>query len=287
MARVILASVFLLCVVAAAPPSHAAEDVSAPPAPASVAARPPAGEEVPLTLDEVKALLDKGRTPRIRITGKFGSPVTGKALRIADSKIDIDVTAEQLGISGVLGVPTSNIKAIHALLALTEEQRRAAEKATSEYLASIRTAPPAESPQSAAEPSETSSAPEVQDSATPVEKVDYLAMYPPEDGWGPAKFTEITRKAVVIGLLPFGKDKTFLRDYDAWTAAYSQKREEQLQAKAAMEAAGETVPPDFRLLPELAAPKPLAGAPSETPGAPVGEGDDSMPVGAPSEPVGE
>ncbi len=208
---------------------------------------------VTVSLDELKELLDRKETPRVELTTTY-SKLTGVALKIEKRTISVDVTGEQLAVAGVMGLPLSRIRVIKVLVPMTERERRAADEATRAYLAGITAAAagaPGAAPTGAGDAAVTGEE----------ETVDLLALYPPQDGWGPEKVAEITHKRVVLHLQAFGKEETFLRDYDAWVKAYNEKRDAQLEVQAAHEKAGTPLPQDFEILPELAPVPSLEGEP--------------------------
>ena len=162
------------------------------------------------------------------------------------------------------------------------------QKASAEYMASLKgveaqlapevpsvelTAAEAEGASvESTEPSMDSTAPEAAQAPEDGQQRDLLAIYPPEEGWGPAKLADIIHKSVVLHLHPFGQDQQFINDYDAWKTAYESKRNQQLEETAALQGMGKPVPPDFKVLPELE-PLPAIEMPDTTPVAPRNIGD--------------
>jgi len=261
---------------------------------------------VTVTLDELKTLLDRKETPRLSVTNKFGGTAAGRATSIEKGKLLLDVSAEDVGIDGVLGIALGDIVSIKVLIPLTQEETEAARKASSDYLAALRRQMGAEAaaagglqstdsllmPGEALESTDSGlkSPPRVASTdsalAGPEEEqpVDPLETYPPAEGWGPKRLAEIVRKAVVLHLEPAGKEKTFLKDYDAWKTAYEKKRNQQLEEEAALKSMNKPIPDGFSVLPELEPVPGLEGAPSPAGNQPVGNDTDGQPVGAPSQP---
>ncbi|MCD6405784.1 MAG: hypothetical protein J7M19_08150 [Planctomycetes bacterium] len=242
--------------------------------PKTAAAKAPAAPTaIAVTVDELKQLLKRKEQPRVQVANKFGGSVTGKAVRIDKRKLFVDVGGESVAIGGVMAVNLSRIVSIKILVPLSDAQRKAVREATAKYIGGIKTgapkaqaqppeAPSAEGP--ASEPAESvspkpSEAPEQVEQAA--EERDLLAIYPPAQGWGPEKLGDIVRKRVVVHIQPSGKDRTFLKDYDAWREAYIAKRNEQMETKAAMKGMGKELPADFEILPELKSIPTLAGSP--------------------------
>jgi len=242
-----------------------------------------ADTETKVTIDELKQLLQQRQAPRVRVKTGFGGTATGKAVGITGDKLELDVSAESTGVSGVLGVALSNITSITVLVPMTQEEIQAAKKASEDYLGAIGAQEAraeelastgsemgagalasSESLVEAAASAESNLAEEGQE-----EKVDLLAKYPPSEGWGPKKLAETVRKAVVLHLQPFGKEQTFLKDYDAWKLAYENKRSAQLEAVEALKGMNKPVPADMEVLPELEPVPSLEGAaPTGGPSAP-------------------
>ncbi len=232
---------------------------------------------VAISMDDLKRLLDRKETPRVQLVTKF-STLTGRAVRIEKGSVFVDVGEERVAVAGVLGLPASQIREIKVLAALSEEERKALQAASEAYLEKVRSqAVQAETPPPATEEAagdqegeagatEATGEPSGAEKGGPAEKKerDLLAIYPPEQGWGPQKVAEITRKRIVLGLQPVDKDESFLRDYDAWCAAYSTKRNQQLEMQAAYQASGQVVPETFVVLPELEPVPSLEGEPWTT-----------------------
>jgi hypothetical protein len=233
---------------------------SAPVQPAPAAQAPATTQTaITITIGELKQLLQRGQTPRVAVATRFAT-TTGKALSANERTLFIDVTGEKVALAGVLGVPLSQVSSLKVLVPLSADEMKAAQEASRKYLAGIRqAAAPTPTPPA---PGETAGMPaEVAAAQDQTAKPDLLAVYPPSEGWGPEKLADITRKRVVLGLEPFGKDRSFLKDYDAWRTAYLAKRDEQLQQLAAYEAAGQKAPEGFQVLPELGPVPSLGGAP--------------------------
>ncbi len=268
---------------------------SAQPTPSDAAS---AKAGIAITVDDLASLLERRETPRVKITNRYGGAVTGKAVSIdpAAKNISVDVSAEGIGVDGVLTVAMSVVTSIEVLVPLTPDQAASAEQASAAYIAALRR-PPAAKPEAAdvaavalgvTEAGLMTPASILSTDSAMLPPDDILQTYPPAEGWGPARFSEIVRKAVVLGLQPFGKDKTFLTDYDAWKTAYNRRRDQQLEELAVRQSTNQKVPPDFELWPELAPVPSLEGAPvSNVPDEPVGDSGDEAPVGAPSYPTGE
>ena len=117
---------------AATAPEPPAVAVPAPPVSAPAEApKPAAGEaakavvntEFPLTVAEVKELLSRGQTPRVRIANKYHGTTTGRVVAVEKGSLQIDVSGEGLGVDGILGVPEASIASVVALVPLTEEER--------------------------------------------------------------------------------------------------------------------------------------------------------------------
>lgn len=236
-----------------------------PPTAAESAPRIPSDTAIPVTVEELRTLLARKEMPRIAVANRFGGRTTGKAVRVDEGKIYLDVTGEGVAIGGILSFPLSRIESVNVFVSLSPLQIAAAEKASAEYLAELKAevSPPAQPPRET-----TATAQPVQPdqpSQTPESVRDLLQIYPPSEGWGPGRVAEITRKRVVLHLQPFGKERTFLTDSDAWREAYNLKRQEQLAEKARLEAAGAAIPEDFVVLPELPPVEKLAGAPPQEP----------------------
>jgi hypothetical protein len=282
----------------------AAAAARAKPAPAPVKAvekaQPATNAEVAISLDDLKTLLARKETPRISVTNNFGGAVTGRAVGIEGGKLQIDVSAEGIGISGVMGVPLPSIVSIKALVPQSEKEVEAAKAASQAYLASLASTPPAAEGIAGTESSLAEGVASTESAVATVpstesalavpeaEGADQLATYPPKEGWGPKRLGEIVRKAVVLHLEPAGKDKTFMRDYEAWKTAYEHKRDTQLEELAALQGMNKPVPADFQVLPELEPVPALEGAPnSSTPDAPVGNDSDGAPSPGASEPTGK
>lgn len=252
-------------------PSPAAKTEAPKAAPQTPAAKAPTA--ITVTLDELKQLLKRKEHPRVRIANKFGGSVTGKVIKIGEHKLVIDVSAESVAIDGVMAVDLPLIVSMKILVPLSDAQQKAVEEATAKYLKGLETAAPKpqthqpEVPSAEGPPSKPAKSVSTKPSKAPEQaktttaKRDLLAIYPPSEGWGPEKFGDIVRKRIVIHIQPFGKDKTFLKDYDAWCEAYNAKRNEQLETKAALEGMGKKVPADFKVLPELKPVPTLAGSP--------------------------
>ncbi|MHC4712396.1 MAG: hypothetical protein ACYTAN_03865 [Planctomycetota bacterium] len=232
---------------------------------------------ITVTLDELRQLLARKETPRVELTTTY-SKLTGVALKIEKRTISVDVTGEQVAVAGVMGLPLSRVRAVKVLVSLTDTQRREADEASKAYLAGVAAAAKVETPTGETAAAQEPGA-ETEESGPPEpgeeETIDLLALYPPNEGWGPEKVAEIERKRVVLGLQAFGKDKTFFRDYDAWVKAYNEKRDEQLKTKAAYEDAGTPLPQDFEVLPELA-PVPSLEGESWGPNEGVPPGDNHV-----------
>jgi len=291
---------------AVAPAPAAPSPAAASKAPAKPAVKAPTtNEPIEVTLDELKTIMARSEAPRVRITNKFGGKVVGKAVSFEGDKLRVDVSAEGVGVSGISGVSLPSISKIEVLAPLTEEQREEAARASTEYIARLSGRVQAEefaSSESALEAGSTASALAAGSTASQLapatgetakkpgeteEETDLLKKYPPGEGWGPKKLGEIIRKAVVLHLEPFGKEKTFIKDYDAWRTAYDQKRAQQLEEVEALKGMGKPVPADLKVLPELESVPSIEGAPSPGPEAPVGNSSNEAPVGAPSgEPSG-
>ena len=276
------------------------------PAPAVTAAQPPAadaaGDGINISLEELKTLLDRKETPRVAVTNVYHGAVTGRAVAL-DSKsgqLDIDVSAEGVGVGGILGIKTASIVSIKVLVPLTQDQVDAAGAASAAYLSKVRSqaasaassealsaAGEAEGLEDVAATAETVSA---TDSALALPDLEpeilMLEKYPPKEGWGPKRLAEIVQKAVVLHLEPFGKEKTFLKEYDAWKEEYNKERTSQLEALEAFKGMNEPVPDDFEVWPELQPVPALAGASSPASDSPVGDSSDEEPVGMPSAPSG-
>jgi len=283
----------------AAPAAPAAQ-----PAPAPKAAQKPAAEtvasEITISLDDLRTLLDRKETPRVVVANVYGGKVTGRAVAMdpKSGQLQVDVSAEGIGIDGILGVKTAAIVSIKVLMPLTQDQIDAAKAASEKYLSGIRSetvplppseplsvsgevSPPMAVPAAAEAVSSTGSELAAVDQET---QVPLLKKYPPKEGWGPKRVAEIVRKSVVLHLEPFGKEKTFLKDYDAWKGEYNKERAQQLEALEAFKGMGQPVPPDFEVWPELEGVPSLEGAPSPAPDSPVGNSRDEKPVGMPSAP---
>ena len=228
--------------------------------------KPAAPEElIVITIDQLAKLLEQGKPPRIAVKTKF-STLRGVAVRIGKKKLYVDVSDEHVAVRGVMGTPLSAIKSIGVLKALSGDEREAIRKASAEYLVSMkRAAVKAAEKKTAEEPdAETDREREVdpdQAATEALEREMLLEKYPPEDGWGPEKVFDITRKRIVLGLQPFGKDKTFLEEYDAWVKAYNERRDKQLELKKAIQAEGKELPPEFELLGELGPVPTIEGEP--------------------------
>lgn len=222
---------------------------------------------IKITLDELRELLKRGETPRIALHTKY-TTVTGMALRIEKGQLFIDVTGEQVAVAGVLGTPASFVEHVEVLARLSEAERQETHRASMKYLQNISREPPQEAPSDEEPPAESAgegdageAAPGPEPELADVPREDLLEKYPPSEGWGPEKAFEITRKRIVLGLNPFGKDKTFLQDYDEWKAAYNAKRAEQIELQAGYEKAGEEPPEDFEVWAELGPVASLEGEP--------------------------
>ena len=215
-----------------------------------------------ITLDELQELLKRGETPRVALHTKY-TTVSGTALRIESRKVFIDVTGEQVAVAGVLGTPTSFVKHVEVLARLSEAQRRETHRASEKYLEDISSEAAQEGlrDEEPAAGSVREEGGEDEPELAEVPREDLLEKYPPSEGWGPEKAFEITRKRIALGLNPFGKEKTFLQDYDEWKALYDAKRAEQLELQAGYEEAGEDPPADFEVLPELGGVQALDGEP--------------------------
>lgn len=235
-------------------------------APAPALEEPPVEEELlAITVGELQQLLDRKQQPRLEILNKYRAKSRGTALRIEKGMLYYDITGEGLGVDGVMAVKLSQIVSLDVLVPLTPAQLEAARVETAKLLARLkerRSKPPEKAdatvPVDASEAAEAPEAPPQAPDAGKKEQ-DLLEMYPPGEGWGPARFGEIVRKRVVLGLQPFGKDETFLKDYDAWRDAYQARRKKQLEMKAEYEASGKEAPKGFEVLPELP-PAAAAGA---------------------------
>lgn len=260
-------------------------------APATLARRPapvaPAPEEFAVTVPEVQALVSRGESPRLRVTNRFKRTVTGRAVGFEKGKLLLDVTGEGLGVDGVLGVEVASIASMAALVPMTETEKEAARQSTAQYLAGINAGPQVPGPSQAPSPSGaetpgTGTEPVAGTIAGAGADRDLLSIYPPSEGWGPTRLAEITRKAVVLHLEPAGKEKEFLKDYDLWRGSYERKRLEQVDELARLQAAGATVPADFKVLPELEPVPALEGAVSPAPSVPVGDEGAQAPSPAPT-----
>ncbi len=254
-----------------------------PAAPAGVAAAP---SEFPITLDQLRALLARGETPRLRVVNRQGGTVTGRAVGVQSGNLQIDVSDEGLGVDGVFGLPTANVATLTALVPLTADRKKAARDASAAYLADLRAkiaagkvAGPAPS---APAIESTSVVPAAVPTRGELPDEPLLDKYPPEEGWGPDKVEAITFQSIVLHLPPEGKDKTFLVDYDQWREAYDRMRQAQQDLEAKWKAEGKAAPADFSVLPELKPVPKLAGAPSPAPDAPVGNSSDETPTGMPT-----
>jgi len=255
------------------PPACAAEaaDEKAPPASAEADAGEKAVAEdssISITLDELGAMLESGRTPRVTLRTKY-TTLTGVAQRIEKRQVFIDVTGEKVAVAGVLGVPVSFVESVEVLPQLSDEDRRRIREESTQYLRKIAAAKEAGAPeQPTAEDAGVTPAPaegeeaagrEAEPAAPP--DGDLLEKYPPSEGWGPEKVFEITRKRIVLGLNPFGKEKTFLEDYKEWKKAYDAKRSQQMEQMEEYEAEGKKPPEGFEVWPELGPIPSLEGEP--------------------------
>lgn len=275
-----------------------AEPVAIPTATGAAKPVDTTSSEFPITLDEVKALLARNETPRIRITNRYGGVVTGRAVEIVNEKLNVNVSGEALGVDGVVGVPLTQVVSMQALVPLSDQERTAAEKATADYIAGIHAAAESRAAQKlestapegftqAAEAAiESSEAALAESTSTEAETVpegerDLLAIYPPSEGWGPGKLGEIIRKSIVLHLHPFGKELDFTNDYDSWKQAYETKRVQQIEELTQLQDAGKPVPPDFQVLPELTPVPSLEGA-QYAPSAPAGDKSAAPATGIPA-----
>jgi hypothetical protein len=225
-----------------------------------------------ITVAELAELLKNGDRPRVAVENKF-TTLKGTAVKIEKGQIYVDVTGEKVAVAGVLGTPASLVKSIEVIAPLTAEERKKVNEATARYFRSVaqktgaapdeRIADEPEKPavEQASSPKESTADAESESAEVPVEKRDMLALYPPSEGWGPDKLFEITRKRIVLGLNPFGKDKTFQEDYEQWRKAYQEKRNEQLEMQAVYQANNEEPPAGFEVWPELKAAPEMEGVP--------------------------
>jgi len=241
-------------------------DTAGPSNAESLREAPDAVQQIEISIDELRAMLKKGQTPRVSVKTRF-SKVKGQAVRTDDKKVYVDVSQEQVAVAGVVGTPISLVDSIKVLVPLTKEERQAVAGASERYLKALTASKQEEMADEAIPPPVEGAEPAVQAQeaeavSTDPEKRerDLLELYPPSQGWGPGRVFEITRKRIVLGLNPFGKDKSFVEDYDAWVEAYNRRREQQLKMKNAMEADGQELPENFELLPELEPVGTLEGA---------------------------
>ncbi len=225
---------------------------------------PPAAEAVTeaaieVSLDELTAMLEEAKTPRVSLRTRH-TTLTGRALRVERGQVFLDVTGERLAVSGVLGTPVTSVRSVEVLVALSQEELRQVEEASALYLRRIRerAAELAEAEPEAEAPAGVG--PEIAEPG-PTSAAALLEKYPPGEGWGPERVFEITRKRIVLGANPFGKERTFLEDYQEWTRAYNVVRAEQLELLAGWEEAGVDPPEDFELWSELGPVPSLEGEP--------------------------
>ena len=265
-----LMAVTAAVIIMAAASAGAAEEPPQEKAPQEVLteAVQPTETSIPITLDELEELLKRGDTPRVTLHTKYAA-LTGTAVRMEKGQVFIDVTGEEVAVAGVMGMPVSLVKSVEVLAGLTEQQLRQAQEESRKYLQRISSIAAQQEPsveeatevegegvQAQPQPA-TSAAAE----APGAPDMDLLEKYPPKEGWGPEKVFEITRKRIALGLNPFGKEQTFLQDYEQWKKAYGAMRSAQLEQQRAYEEAGETPPEDFEVWPELPPVPSLEGQP--------------------------